>query len=80
MESFDNTKFYTPSCFDSSYNARQVLEYNLSDKVKADKEAVEQEVASGTSREEAVAPYITDEAFDEWYDSFCQALNDSVAE
>ena len=80
MESFDNTKFYTPSCFDNSYNARQVLEYNLSDKVKADKEAVEQEVASGTSREEAVAPYITDEAFDEWYDSFCQALNDSVAE
>ncbi len=80
MESFDNTKFYTPSCFDNSYSARQVLEYNLSDKAKADKEAVEQEVASGTSREEAVAPYITDEAFDKWYDSFCQALNDSVTE
>ena len=80
MENFDNTKFYTPSCFDNSYSARQVLEYNLSDKAKADKEAVEQEVASGTSREEAVAPYITDEAFDEWYDSFCQALNDSVTE
>lgn len=80
MEDFDNTKFYTTACFDNSYSARQVLEYNLSDKAQADKEAIEQEVASGTSREEAAAPYITDEAFDKWYDSFCQALNDAVAE
>lgn len=78
MDSFDKTKFYTPSCFDNSYSARQVLEYNLSDKATADKEAVEQEVAAGTSREEAVAPYITDEAFDEWYDAFSQALNDAA--
>ena len=80
MEDFDNTKFYNTACFDNSYSARQVLEYNLADKAQADKEAIEQEVADGTSREEAVAPYITDEAFDEWYDSFCQALNDAVAE
>ena len=80
MENFDNTKFYIPPCFDNSYSARQVLEYNLSDKAQADKEAVDKAVAAGTSREEAVAPYLTDDAFDEWYDSFCQALNDSVAE
>ena len=78
MNSFDNTKFYTPACFDNSYSARQVLEYNLSDKAAADKEAIEQEVADGTSREEAAAPYITDEAFDEWYDSFCQALTEAA--
>ena len=78
MNSFDNTKFYTPACFDNSYSARQVLEYNLSDKATADKEAIEQEVADGTSREEAAAPYITDEAFDEWYDSFCQALTEAA--
>ena len=35
-------------------------------------------VAAGTSREEAVAPYLTDDAFDEWYDSFCEALNEAL--
>lgn len=68
MESFDKTEFYTPPCFDNSYSARQILEYNLSDKAKADKEAID----------EAVSSYITDEAFDEWYDSFCQALNEAI--
>lgn len=78
MNSFKNTKFYAAPCFNNSYDARQVLEHNLSDRAKADKEAVEMEVAAGTPREEAVKPYITDEAFDEWYDSFCKALNDAV--
>ena len=78
MENFDNTKFYIPPCFDNSYSARQVLEYNLSDKAQADKEAVDKAVAAGTSREEAVAPYLTDDAFDEWYDSFCEALKEAL--
>ena len=78
MNNFDNITFYTSACFDNGYSARKVLDYNLSDKAQADKEAVELAVSAGTSREEAVAPYITDEAFDAWYDSFCQALNDAV--
>ena len=78
MNSFKNTKFYAAPCFNNSYDVRQVLEHNLSDRAKADKEAVEMEVAAGILREEAVKPYITDEAFDEWYDSFCKALNDAV--
>ena len=78
MNNFDNITFYTSACFDNGYSARKVLDYNLSDKAQADKEAVELAVSAGTPREEAVAPYITDEAFDAWYDSFCQALNDAV--
>ncbi len=78
MNSFSDTKFYTPACFDNSYSTRQVLENNLSDKAEADKAAIEKEVADGTAREKAVAPYITDEAFDEWYTDFCQALNDAA--
>lgn len=78
MNNFDNITFYTSACFDNGYSARTVLDYNLSDKAQADKEAVELAVSAGTPREEAVAPYITDEAFDAWYDSFCQALNDAV--
>ena len=30
--------------------------------------------------EEASAPYVTEEAFEEWYNSFCDALKSAVSE
>ena len=36
--------------------------------------AIEEAVAAGTAREEAIAPYVTEEAFEAWYQDFCQAL------
>lgn len=78
MTDFDDTKFYTTKNFENGYSARKVLECNLSDQAAADKAAIDQAVASGTDREEALTPYILDEAFDKWYDSFCTALNESV--
>ncbi len=78
LENFDSRTFYTMKTFDGAYSARKVLDYNLSDKAKADRQAVEQAIASGTSREEALAPYTSDAAFDEWYDAFCQKLNNAA--
>ena len=78
MTDFDNTKFYTTKNFENGYSARKILEYNMSDQAVADKEAVDQAIAGGTDREEALAPYISEEAFDKWYDSFCTALDGSV--
>lgn len=74
LESYDTTTFYTPKCFANGYATRKILDYNLSDKAAADKEAIDAAVAAGTPREEALAPYLTDEAFEEWYEAFCQAL------
>lgn len=78
MQNFDDTKFYTPKTFENGYNTRKILDYNLSDKAAADKEAIDKAVAGGASREEAVKPYITDEAFDAWYESFCNALTEAA--
>ena len=78
MDSFDKTEFYTSACFENSYDARQILEHNLSDKAAADKAAIDEKVASGISRKEAAAEYLTDQAFDQWYEEFCKALNASV--
>lgn len=78
MEDFDNTMFYTPKSFENGYSTRKVLDYNLSDKLAADKEAVDEAVASGTSKKEALKPYLTDEAFEEWYAGFCDALEQAV--
>lgn len=75
LDSFDSLSFYTPKCFENGYATRKVLDYDLSDKAIADREAVCEAMAQGATRAEAVAPYVTDEAFDAWYDAFCQALS-----
>ena len=74
MNDFDTTSFYTPKSFQNGYTVRKVLDYNLSDQAKADREAVDAAVAAGSTREEALAPYLTDEAFENWYTQFCDAL------
>lgn len=70
----DSIQFYTTKCFDNGYSTRKVLDFNLSDKAAADKQEIDQAVAAGATRADAVAPYVTDEAFEVWYQSFCQAL------
>ena len=78
LTDFDQKTFYTTKCFDNGYAARKVLEYSLSDKASADVAAINEAVAGGASRAEAVAPYLTDEAFDAWYTDFCAALDAAV--
>ena len=78
LTNFKNTKFYTTKSFENGYSARNVLEFNLSDKAKEDKEAIDEAVKSGVSRKEAVKKYISEEAFDSWYKDFCNALNNAI--
>ncbi len=80
---FDNMKdgkYYTNKSFQNGSAARKVLEYHLFDKAKADREAVVQALSEGMSLEEASAPYTTEDAFQEWYMSFCAALNDTMGQ
>lgn len=69
---------YTNKSFQNGIQARKVLEYNLVDKAVADRKQIEAELAQGKSLEEACAPYLTDSAFEAWYNDFCQALNQAV--
>ncbi len=78
MERADEITFYTPKCFATGYGTRKVLDYNLSDKAVADKEAIDEAVAAGTPRADAVAEYVTDEAFDAWYEALVQTLNEKA--
>lgn len=75
----NNGHLYTNKAFNNGTSARKVLEYNLSDKAAADRALVEEALAAGTSLEEAVAPFISDGAFDQWYASFNTALENAVA-
>lgn len=78
FEDYDTMTFYTPKCFENGYATRKILEYNLSDKAVADKEAIDQAVQGGTSREEAQAPFLTEEAFEAWYQEISQALESAA--
>ena len=78
LHQMDAIQFYTTKCFNNGYAARKRLDYNLLDKAVADKAAIDAAVADGASRAEAVAPYVTQEAFEAWYEGFCQALEGAV--
>ena len=74
LSEFDQMEFYTPKTFEEGYSARKVLDYSLSDRAAADKEAIDAAVADGASREEEIKKYLTDEVFEQWYEEFCCAL------
>ena len=80
LSDFDHTEYYTAQSFDNGYSTRKILDYNLSDQAVADKAAIDEAVASGTSREEAEKPYLSDEAFDNWYAAFCDALSQAAGQ
>ena len=74
LDNFDDTKFYTAQSSENAYSMRKVLDYNLSDRATADKEAIDTAVAAGASREEELAKYTSEESFESWYQEFCDAL------
>lgn len=80
FETVNNNKMYTNKAFDGGAAARKVLEYNLPDKAAADREQVKAALEAGASLEEATAGYITDEAFEAWYEEFLSALQGAVKE
>lgn len=74
---YDEKKFYTAKNVENGYSMRKVLDYNLSDRAAADKEAMDAEIAAGASREEEIAKYTSDESFESWYEDFCKALSEA---
>ena len=71
---------YTNKAFEHGADARNVLEYNLSDKAVADRETVVARMAEGSTLDDACADLIGDEAFAAWYASFTAALQEAVAQ
>lgn len=78
FEEMGETTLYTNKSFENGSAARKVLEYHLADRAKEDRTSVVEALKQGKSLEEASAAYVTEEAFEEWYDSFCEALEAAV--
>ena len=78
FDGMEHTTLYTNKSFENGSAARKVLEYHLADQAAEDRAAVLEAIGQGASLEEAAAPYITEDAFEAWYASFCDALNAAV--
>lgn len=69
-----DTELYSAKSFPGAFDARKVLDYSLSDKAVKDRGKVVAKLKKGKSLEEACEPYLTEEAYDAWYQEFDQAL------
>lgn len=78
LEEMSRFSLYTNKSFENGSSARKVLEYHLADKAAEDRAAVSAALEQGKSLEEAAAPYVSEDAFEEWYQSFCNALNEAI--
>lgn len=69
-------------CIGSRQLGQELLEIRdgLSDKAAADFQDVQETVASGASKAEALEKYISDEAFETWYKEFTQRLSEAAAQ
>lgn len=76
----EQISLYTNKSFRNGSAARKVLEYHLSDMAAQDRETVERAVKEGQDLEEASGAFVSEEAFENWYASFCDALNTAVGE
>lgn len=77
LDNFDKTDFYTTKTFENGYSMRKVLDYNLSDRAAADKEAADKEIKAGASRDSVLKKYTSDKSFEKWYKGFCQVMKNA---
>ncbi len=61
-----NTLYYTPGMINLA-EIRRALEYHMQDKASSDRGKIQTAMASGQSREEAIAEYDNEENFDFFY-------------
>ena len=78
FKEMDGMTLYTNKSFKNGSAARKVLEYNLSDRAAEDRAKVVAALEQGKNLEEASAEFVSEEAFEAWYSSFCEELNNAV--
>ena len=75
VKAVNTNEMYTTKAFEGGTDARSKLGCSMSDLATADRATVEERLAAGESAEEAEAEFLTDEYFEAWYQSLCDALS-----
>lgn len=69
---------YAAKPFENGNEFRDILEFSMVNRAKADRELVAAEIRNGQSREQAVAAFDTDANFEDWYKELEDALAEQV--
>lgn len=78
IDTVNNNTLYTPKAFEKGTDARNVLEYSMSDKAEADRKAVVKQLKKGKSLDEATKDFVSDSNFDTWYEATKTELEELV--
>ena len=74
VEAVNTLELYTPKAFAGGADARNALQYGIEDVAEADRATVEERIAAGQSADEAMAEFLTDDYFQNWYTDLCAKL------
>ena len=78
IDTVNNNTLYTPKAFENGTDARDILEYSLSDKAEADRKTVVEQMKKGKTLEEAMKDFVSDANFDTWYQTTKTKLEELV--
>ena len=78
LERMEQAEFFTPQTFTGGSAVRSVLKHSLADKITADLADIQQQTASGASREAVLARYTSDSAFESWYEDFTAEIEHAL--
>ena len=70
----NNSRMYTNGAFENSYELRSVLENSLKETAVRDKAVIDELIASGTDRDEALADFVSEKSFENWFAEFSDKL------
>ena len=68
VDTVNNNTMYTTKAFEKGTDARNILEYSMSDKAAQDRATVAERIQDGQTMEEASAEFTGDECFETWYE------------
>ena len=74
LDAVEHDVLYTTHAFPEGSTARTTLQNAMTDAAEADRTIVKERLAAGQTAEEAEAEFLTDEYFDQWYESTKAAL------
>ena len=80
IQQANEATLYTSNGFRKGYEARNLLNTSMIDLAMADREEVMKQIANGSSREDALAPYLTDEYFTQWYEDLKYQMDEICTE
>ncbi len=79
VESINNSSLYSSAPFENAAQARDFIGNFILDSAKQTYEQAYSRIQSGENRDDVIAEYTNDEAFEAWYQQFSTGLGDIVS-